>query len=92
MLTRLLKSKSQICETFHLSSPSAPCPSKGHSQDVLNSTQRSVDIEDKLKEIEDKIRLDIEDRGDKADKNSSDYKKHLQAVLRRIGESVAVKA
>ena len=40
----------------------------------------------------DEIRLDIEENVDKVDENSSDDKKHLQAVLRRFEESTAVKA
>ena len=40
----------------------------------------------------DEIRLDIEENVDKVDENSSDDNKHLQAILRQIGESAAVKA
>ena len=59
---------------------------------VPDSTQSPVDMEEKLKELEDEIHLEIKDREDKVNENSSDDKKHLQAVLRRIWESAAVKA
>ena len=49
-------------------------------------------MEEKLKELEDKIHLDVEDRGDKMDKNSLDKKGNLQAVLKQIGDNVALKA
>ena len=49
-------------------------------------------MEEKLKELEDEIHLDIKDREDKVNENSSYDKKHLQAVLRWIGKSAAVKA
>ena len=49
-------------------------------------------MEEKLKELEDKIHLDIEDIEDKKDENSSDENKHLQSVLKQIGESAALRA
>ena len=47
---------------------------------------------EKLKELEDEIHLDLEDIVDKMDKNSSDEKKNLQAVLKRIGDIISLKA
>ena len=62
---------------FHPSSLSAPTLPTGYSPVVPDSTQSPVDMEEKLKELEDKIHLDIEDRQDKMDENSSDKKKNL---------------
>ena len=49
-------------------------------------------MEEKLKELEDKIHLDIEDKEDIKDENSSDEKKHLQCVLKWIRESAALRS
>ena len=77
---------------FYPSSLSAPTLPTGYSPVIPDSTQSPVDMEEKLKELEDEIHLDIKDREDKVDENSLDDKKHLQAILKQIGESAAIKA
>ena len=46
-------------------------------------------MEEKFKELEDEIHLDIED---KEDENSSDKKNHLKSVLKRIRERPSLRA
>ena len=58
----------------HILQPPAFLPD---THQISQTPQSPVNMEEKLKELEDEIHLDIEDKEDKKDNYSSDEKKHL---------------
>ena len=73
-LGKLFKSKSKICEAL---SPSAPNHHGGTPSATHGSPEDPIDMEEKLKQLEDELHTNLVDRVDNVDKNSLEEKKNF---------------